>query len=347
MSLFNNLLSDIPSTFDDKPKRPLLEHDKDHDYILRIDNTTLERFQTCARSAEFYCVNRRQSRDSAALAFGGAIHEGLAVLYRDGFNQITKAVEVTLAKIKSTWQPEADEWRTPQLACETIIDYAEKYKHDTIKPITYDGELFVERAFSLYLGSIHLDRTLPQTAFELGVTMSEGQDQPLYINKLHILWSGRLDMAVTEGDDNVFVLDHKTTSIMGDQFFADFQLSQQMLGYVWAMRKLLPERNVIGTIVNAIAQRKPTKTGKSLEFKRQTFFQNLWMQEEWERDVMAGIERFVHSLCVGFFPKSPKWCFGKYGKCPYHEVCTLPPDLRMSLLNSGEYVNVTWSPLDK
>jgi len=344
MNLFDNLLANVPSRFDDKPKRALLEHDRDHDYVLRIDNTTLERQQTCPRSSQFYCVDRRQARASSALSFGGAIHEGLAVLYRDGFGAITPAVDACLKHLQLTYAPEADEWRTPQCACETLLDYVQHYQRDDIRPVIYNSAPFVEKAFSLHVGSINLDKTLPYTYAQL--TDSPDTEQ-MYIQNLHILWSGRLDIAATQGDENVFVVDHKTSSIGGDQFFADFLLSQQMLGYAWALRKLMPESNIVGTIVNAILQRKPTKTGKALEFKRQTYFQSKWMQDEWQADVIASIEQFVHHLCQGFFPKYTKWCFGKYGKCPYHEVCTLPPDMREAFLGSSEYVNVTWSPLDK
>lgn len=343
MNLFDNLLAGVPSRYDAKPKRPLLEHDRDDDYILRIDNTTLEKFQACSRASKFYCVDRRQLRDSPALAFGGAIHEGLAVLYREGFGAVTSAVELTMTTLREKYSPNSDEWRTPQLACETILDYVDKYRNEHIKPVIFEGAPFVEKPFSLYVGEIHVDATLPYTYADL--SDKKDSTELMYINKIHILWTGRLDMAITENDDNVFVLDHKTTSIGGVQFFSDFILSQQMLGYSWALRRLMPARNILGMVVNAIIQRKPTKTGKALEFVRQTYFHQKWMQDEWVQDVMSEISRFVNCLTTGFFPKATKWCFEKYGRCPYHEACTLPPDMRETFINSDEYVNVTWSPL--
>lgn len=341
----SNILANV-QTVGCAPRRPLLEHDSDHDFILRIDNSTLETFQTCQRAAEFYCVERREAPSTPALLFGSAIHEGLAVLYGGPrtTERITDAVQATLNHMRTYYSPSADEWRTPQLACETMIAYCETYANELIRPvIADDGKRFVERPFSLHVGTITIDATLPYPARKL--TDAIDSDEPLYIRKLHIFWSGRLDLAVTENDDNVWVTDHKTTSIGGNDFFADFQLSQQMNGYVWALRRLLPKRNIVGTIINAIIQRKPTKTGKQLEFRRESVYQPLWMEKEWVSDMLTNVERFAHSLVTGKFPKSTKWCFGKYGRCKYHEVCTIQPELRMSFLHGINYQNVTWSPL--
>jgi hypothetical protein len=214
--------------------------------------------------------------------------------------------------------------------------YADHYKHDDVRVISHKGELFIERPFSLMLGTIEVN-----TEVDL---WNDGA--PVFIRKLTILWSGRLDMAVTCGDENVFVFDHKTTSMMGPTYFKDFLLSQQMQGYVWALRQIMSERNILGSIINVIAQRKPTKSGKSLEFARQAHLQASWQQDEWKNDVMREIEHFVHCLTTKNFPKAPKWCFGKYGQCQYHDVCTLPPEQRIGFLNGMNFKNVTWNPLD-
>jgi hypothetical protein len=326
-------------------KRPLLEHDKDHDYILRIDNTTLEIFQGCPRAAEFYCVNRRQAIPSAALQFGGAVHVGLEHLYRHGFHELSFAIDAALKNLDEIKFRDPEEWRTPLVLQDTLEKYVEKYGgDDAVKPIKVDGEKFIERPFSLVLGEIEINDKLSYSSQTL--TQTGNETEGLYIAKLTILWSGRIDIAANYGDAHVYVVDHKTTSIGGPQFFADFMLSQQMVGYNWALRRMLPSHAVLGTVVNAIMQRRPTKTGRALEFERQVYFHTKWHIEEWERDVMSQVETFVHSLNEGFFPKQTKQCFGRYGKCPYHDVCSIPPNQRHLILGSDEYSNVTWSPLD-
>lgn len=349
MSLFN---TDEPLDLNDQkgiihinaPKRPLLEHDGGHDYILRIDNTTLEIFQGCPRAAQHYCVSRRQAIPTAALQFGGAVHVGLETLYRDGFHALAFAIEAALKNLDEIKFRDSAEWRTPMVLQDTLEKYVAKYSNnDACKPIKVEGVPFIERPFSLVLGEIELDVMLPYTGDAL---CQNGNEALLHINKLTILWSGRIDIAAHYGDAHVYVVDHKTSSIGGPQFFADFMLSQQMVGYNWALRRMLPTHKILGTVVNAIIQRRPTKTGRALEFERQVYFHTDWHVNEWEQDVMAQVATFVHSLTEGFFPKQTKQCFGKYGKCPYHDVCSLPPNQRHLILDSADYTNVTWSPLD-
>jgi hypothetical protein len=75
-------------------------------------------------------------------------------------------------------------------------------------------------------------------------------------------------------------------------------------------------------------------------------YQPEWMQNEWKQDMLSGVEQFMHSVTNNKFPKATKWCFGKYGKCKYHDVCTSPPNLRHAFLHGINYQNVTWSPLN-
>lgn len=330
----------------DEPKRPLLERDGDgDDFILRIDNTTLEIFQGCPRAAENYCVKRRQAIPTAALQFGGAIHVGLEHLYRDGFSSLSFAIEACLENLDKLKFRDPDEWRTPTIAQDTLEKYVEKYRNnDPCKPILVDGKKFIERPFALTLGEIQINSTLGYSEREL-TQQGEAAGQ-LYVAKLTIMWSGRIDIAANYGDAHVYIVDHKTSSIGGVQFFKDFMLSQQMVGYNWAGRKMLPDHKILGTVVNAIIQRRPTKTGRALEFERQVYFHTDWHVAEWEQDVMSQVATFVHSLCEGFFPKQTKQCFGKYGQCQYHNACTLPPNQRHLILDSPEYTNVTWSPLE-
>jgi hypothetical protein len=329
---------------EEAPKRALLERVENHTFALRIDNSTLETFQTCSKAAKFYCVDRRQRVPSGALAFGSAFHIALDHIYRGGYGQADLGIAKAMEYLSANSSPNPDEWRTPALLQDSIQAYVKEYsKDDAIVPLRLEGKPMVEIPFSLVLGEIPLDQTLPFKTSEL---TDEADDSPLYIDKLIILWSGRIDIAGNYGDNDVYVIDHKTTSIGGPQFFADFYLSQQMVGYNWALRNILPTHKIVGTVVNAIIQRKPTRTGKGLEFSRQTYFHQDWHVSEWESDVMSEVSRFVYSLCENSFPKATKWCFGKYGRCPYHEVCTLPPAQRKFMLDSREYINVTWSPLN-
>ena len=52
-------------------------------FLLVLDNTSLEYFTTCPRSAYYKLVVRREAHArNAALTFGGALHEGLEQFHK-------------------------------------------------------------------------------------------------------------------------------------------------------------------------------------------------------------------------------------------------------------------------
>ena len=166
-----------------------------------------------------------------------------------------------------------------------------------------------------------------------------------FVASIDIIWTGRLDMLYQIGD-TITLLDHKTTSVMGATYFDDYDLSTAMIGYCLACDKLSTPFHVREFIINAIALRKITRTGKGVTFERRAFTVTDDMIAEWYRDITITLEQFFGSILDHqYTPKNPKWCLGKYGTCSYHEVCTSCPSLRPSLLNSNIFQDVTWDPL--
>jgi hypothetical protein len=341
-------LSDIPST-PTLPPRPLLTPHPDlpGDYVLQVDNTTMEIFQTCPRSAFYYCIKRRQKGARAPLIFGGAIHEGLESLYRLGYHHPDNLNTAKLAVLEHFQQNSYEacdtNWRTPSLALEVIDLYFNHYSlADSVTPFVNPStnEPFIEKPFALNIGTFELNTTLP---FTVGQLCSSDDPTPLHIKTLHIQWTGKIDIAALF-NNSLAVVDHKTTSMGGVTFYQEFELSQQTHGYCWALSKIL-NRPCLSFYLNALIIRKPTRTGRSVEFDRRQYFYSQSQINEWHTDILASCENFVHALIHNSFPKYTKWCVGKYGLCQYFPVCTTPPDNRHMSLASSEFANVTWSPL--
>ena len=320
-------------------KRPLLTRmdGSSHDWVLQIDNTTMSQFQTCPRSAQHYCIDRRQRPDRSPLIFGGAIHAALEQHYKG--NGIRAAVEAMAAYFEKHPVVQHDEWRTPSYAAQALKAYLQHWDlMDNLVPVS---EEWVEKAFALNIGSFDIKSYLPYTYAQLS---DEDDHEHMYVEKLHIQWTGKIDVVTRSSDGVLFVCDHKTSSMGGPTFFADFELAQQTHGYCWAVQKMMNER-VGGFILNALLIRKPTKTGVGMEFDRKTYFYSQESMTEWHKDTLASVESFVHSLTAGFFPKYTAWCMGKYGKCQYHDVCILPTNQQKLMLSTDQFSNVTWSPL--
>lgn len=298
-------------------------------YDLHVDNSAKELFETCARAAEYYTVQRRESgADRPALNFGNIIHKAL-VPRKLGFPDWAKEQERIIIDNYMELPTAPEEWRTCERAIDTIHQYNKAYPIET-------------EPFKIISGSVEMGFKLPLGIAELDSTVIIN-NEPIYIKRLNIFWTGRIDGIVEYG--STMVLDHKTTSVLGPTFYDDFVLSSQMHGYTWAARKL--GYDVRGLLLDVLALRKPSKSGTPTEFQRQRYFYFDEHLAEWEKDTFTLITDFLEHLCRNYFPKSPKWCHGKYGKCQYWHVCTSLPDQRQGVLNSDLYHSVTWDPLNE
>lgn len=325
-------------------------------YFFTVDNSSLDYFTKCGRAAEYYLVRSREpNRSAAALVFGGALHKAVEITLKHGVSEetIQKGVGSIYTHFESL-PPAVEEWRTPDLAVEVFKKYCAKYPYELFQVATSpDGTPLVEIGFAIPLGSVNVRDFVTYSPQQL-VVMGEfdekvtwkpqtGDGLGLYIEKIYILWSGRMD-AVLTWDGMFWVMDHKTTSIAGPGFYNDFILSMQTVGYTWAATKITGHR-VAGLVLNALVTRKPTKTGKAIEFERRRYPYSDDLLSEWEEDVLQLVTNFFSHLQRGRFPKETAWCQGKYGQCRYHEVCALPKSQRNIMLQGNLFRDVTWNPL--
>lgn len=298
------------------------------DYELHVDNSSKELFETCARAAEYYSVHRREGiSERAALFRGSVIHEALGIRKRRPLDDFEKeqVAHILTRYLDKDFGP--DEWRTAEHAINSILLYNKQWPIKS-EPFDLIGGT-TELPFRILLGKAEINATVKTHA------------GTFFVRNIYIYWTGIIDAIINYGQ--TLVMDHKTTSILGPQFFDDFVLSSQMNGYVWSARKL--GYPAVGLLLDAIAGRRPTKTGVAHEYQRNRYYYEEAHLAEWERDTFTLITDFLEHLCRGYFPKSPKWCFGKYGRCQYWDVCSQLPDRRESLIKSDLYKPVTWSPL--
>jgi hypothetical protein len=315
-------------------------------YLLVIDNSAMEIFTRCPTAALYYLVHRRQAHArNAALTFGGALHEGLAELLR-GKGEAEQERAILDYFLHNPAPP--DEYRTAPLALQVMNyyrlrqampDYGWAILSDDYGPI-------IERPFELPLGVLDINARLklPQWA------------QACLVKAIHVAWSGKID-ALAELCGKNRVIDHKTTSVAGDTYTANFMISNQTLGYVWACQQLWPALEIEGFCLNAIYLRRPLPGATSLiargprngapalDFFRAFYDYSPERLAEWERNSLTLAEDFIHCLVRGFFPMFTNSCINKYGKCQFHDICTLDnPTVREVMLASDMYEDVTWSP---
>lgn len=327
------------------PTRFLLKRAEEQgDYIIEVDYSGMSLFMKCPRAAENYHVRRRElATDQSALSFGRLFHKLEDKRIRAGLTEATiTAQHETIAAHFVEHPPSPTDHRTSDMMFQTIKTYNERYKNDSWdkKVFIFEGKPFVERPFKIEFCTIEVNAGIPYPSSYL---VEDGNEQPLYIKRLHVVYIGRIDL-VLEDVDKLWVVDNKTSSMGGQQFEEAFRLSLQTRGYDWVVWKITG-RMPMGCIVNGVIVRKPTKTGKGTEFNRPVYFYSEDSILEWEECMKAHVSDFVGCLVRGFWPQSAQSFKSPCAGCDYQDNCALPRSQRAADLASDIYRNVTWNPL--
>jgi hypothetical protein len=287
-----------------------------------IDNTAMTAYLTCPREYYFSMVRHRRGKGrSPALVFGSAWHKAMEIHYRTGGD--AKAVEEAVIM---SWEghDSADDYRTLN---RVLLDY---------------------RAYVKQYGMPHLEgmKTLgypEEPLVEVAANMTSD-------DLLHP-WAGKLDRFLEDEGSLVYVEDHKTTSRLDKNYFKQFDLSQQMLGYTYLGQQLLPNRKVVGVRINLAH----VLTGKT-EFHRKLFTfsperirdwaanTNIWLQRLALDYEMAGDPERSHLAFPGHY--GDNGCSRKFGMCQYHEVCSVTPRIREQVLVKEFPYIEPWNPLE-
>lgn len=320
-----------------------------------IDNSTFESIMTCDRESEYEILHKRVGGGrNASLHFGGAVHSGLAVRYKNPKEFAPKLLNAMYDEAMKEVgnRPLVDgDWRTAELLYEVLQRYclthpAEEFevlfRQTPVGPVAC-----TEIPFAQPLGTI----TLHEPLTLVSKNTLTGECKADVYKEIPVVWTGRIDVLI-RAEGSIWTVDHKTTSIYGGTYFDQYYLSNQMTGYVWAAREALSANSaqqvyVAGVMINVLAIRKPTRTGKGIEFGRQYISVPHHRIEEWKRHTLGLVSRFFTNMIEGFFPMKTMWCITKFSrKCQYFDVCTVNEADRLTMLYSNMYQAKTWSPLD-
>lgn len=350
--LLDPLSINVPSTAPAAPVYPvrkLLQPSPVHpdDYILEIDYSSMSNALECWRRAENYSIHSREAnKDNSPTDFGNLFHrlEGYRRLH--GWNDETKVWQLQhIQDHFAMHQVAPTDHRTSDRMVAVMKLYYEKYANDGLEKKIYTDEqgMWVERPFKVELCTLAVNATIP---YARSLVLTSGLDSPTFrLRNLHIVYTGRCDTVLTEGDA-LWVLDDKTSSRGGGEFFEWFRLSLQTRGYVWVVQKLLG-RPVLGCILNAVIIRPLTKTGTGTEMERRNYFYSQDSLAEWEESMKAHVADFVSNLVRGYWPQTALSFKSPCSGCDYAENCTLPLAQRAADLASDLYRDVRWNPVNE
>jgi len=294
--------------------------------VLFVDNSLIELITTCPWKAYTSVIRKRRlAGENPALRQGSHVHAALAYRYKQLAYGKTPSLDVEnriLTKRYEKTPCEAEEWRNLDMASNALRAYNENYPFEPFEVVRYGPHNlpFVERPFAVEL--------------------------PEVIEGVRIFYVGRIDLLVLTAQ-GLFVMDHKTSSMLGASYWRDAQMSEQQRGYCWAVKQLLGEEP-LGYTINVLALRKPSKTGKSIEFVRQNFFtaEPPGQLDEWYHNMLSQVRTFLWHWHNDLWPRHhSNHCEGKFGTCPFFHVCELPPASREAALMSAAYEENSWTPL--
>lgn len=157
-----------------------------------------------------------------------------------------------------------------------------------------------------------------------------------------ILYTGRCDM-IGMLDGMLKIEDDKTTSQLGDSWFARWPMAGQLNGYYWALSQY--GLNPVGCLVRGVSI-----TSKNFGSAEYNHFPSKQHIDEWLFDLVTTVHRMLQDWTnyqehgMAAFTRSWGDACSNYGGCHYLSLCRSHDPVHVIPL---EYRQNTWSPLVK
>lgn len=159
------------------------------------------------------------------------------------------------------------------------------------------------------------------------------------INDIDVVYRGRFDLI-----KNGWIIDHKTTSMLGETFNISMEVSPQLWGYVWAYERLFGEK-AKGFVVNTLCIRPSIAnalvvdgdlmaSGSSKPFEVGTlpFEYNQQYVDDWLYSTIDYVNRFITDFIRNEYTLNRQACVSRYGLCPYWIVCQAKSERERDML---------------
>jgi hypothetical protein len=294
------------------------------------DSTCLGYIKACPRLYQYIIIEGYVPRDdSIHLRFGAEFHSAIQDYENfraDGLqfeDAVLETVRNLLSRIRD-WDPDptlkAFTHKNKNQLLHLVIAYLDNYRDDPCETfLLNNGRPAVELSFR----------------FDLDFGPTTCGDQ------LYML-CGHLDRVVTYQDD-LFVLDHKTTQTTPtDYFFAGFAPNNQMTLYTYGGKVVL-DTPLAGVMIEA-AQ---VCNDAPMKFVRRPTYRSDEYIDEWLDDLEWHLVAAESYAKANYWPQNDTSC-GMYGGCKFREVCSKPAAVRERFLRS-DFTKLPqeerWNPL--
>jgi hypothetical protein len=349
-----------------------------------VSNTFLETIQKCPTESNYYKLLARTSAAPApAPTFGSHLHSALEMYYR--LQEFNLSSDEILSRVSDLMTEEfqrepidESDFRNLNWCMEIFQKYTKKFEFEEVQLMKYDvptkckyciqGQLLTADGVNAVatpcpwcnatgFSNIMCEVPFVFKLFDYDLTSSSSSDWADQVGGLilPVYMHGFIDLPVTL-QGQLFSLDFKSTSLLGNGFWDEKKVSAQQKGYVKGAIETTG-LDFKGYIVRAIRVNAPPKyvtdgtANKKGEFKKisdwwdecfpeERFFVTECELEEWKLDAISHVKEFFYHYSNNYFPHRRTACSGKFGRCQYWDVCTtFPPEDRSLVLDSGLYKN--------
>lgn len=304
------------------------------EHRIQMDNTEFVDWNGCFVKGLYSGGLRKiPAYGVAPLIFGAAVHTGLKhLMLGDSVETVheTSQADATVNNLDTLLDPRRNS-NTLRLLLDSYIAHINIMTDERLVPVEINGTRVVEQTFSFPIGTLH---------FKAGELLLEEVD-------ITVWWSGILDL-LSYYRNEIWVVDHKTTSVMGEKFVDDKLRSSQMLGYTYIGRLFEKQlsKPIRGVLINALALRK-----NDFEFKLFPLPMAQWKIDEWQHETLHAIRSLildlVDFLSTGEAVPIREHCVTKYGKCKYFDLCENVPMVRERMLQDENFfTDNKWHPIE-
>lgn len=288
-----------------------------------VDSTMMGHFVQC-RKKFFYSFieNLIPSPPSIDLHAGGCFAKGLEVARRAFFQEgksVEDALELgVLAIIKEWGRYEAPEDSPKQLhrVCQALDYYLSVWPFETdyLKPLMIAGKACVEFSFALPIPEVlHPETRNP------------------------FIYCGRADMLGLFNNEQLFVVDEKTTTQLGPTWPNKWILRGQFSGYVWAAKQY--DHPVVGAVVRGISFLK-NGFGNSEAIT----YRPAWQIQRWYDQLVKNLQDMVVCYKAAYWGYNLDETCSMYGGCPFLRLCDSPTPEEWI---APYYLKRIWNPLKR
>jgi len=133
-----------------------------------------------------------------------------------------------------------------------------------------------------------------------------------------LLWYVRFDWKGLDTVGNLYVIDDKTTSTVPAMWYEQWQLSNQLLSYVWTTR----EQGVGDKAIYAQARCAAIYKAGPQIIKSEPMLYKEWQLESWYQSTLVTINKIIKDWEDNTWPQSFGTACGAYGRrCNYWDLC--------------------------